>query len=163
VGVTYRMADALLAAGVFRDEAEVKAEAAAEALHMAADELDATARGWKTPALKDIPEDWDAHHLTVRNASEIALTNAARAIRSGPQASREEQPVSDWKISLESVDRDIHLLGVVANAQEAWSRLTRPARVAVEAAYPDGAVKAHANTKRALWKHGFIDYDERAD
>jgi hypothetical protein len=80
------LADALLAAGVFRDEATVKAEAAAEALHMAADELDAAARGWKTPALKDIPEDWDAHHLTVRNASEIALTNAARAIRRAAKA-----------------------------------------------------------------------------
>jgi DNA-binding XRE family transcriptional regulator len=69
---------ALLAAGVFRSEAEVKAEA----LEEFAREMDEQAALWSTPTNRaDIPETWDSHHLIVRNASEIACKNAAKDAR----------------------------------------------------------------------------------
>lgn len=66
-----------------------------------------------------------------------------------------------WRVEIGP--NSTHLLVEVLNAQSIWRKLTKPAQAAVQAAYPDGVVKAHWRTKRALWKHGFIDYDARAD
>ena len=65
----------LFAAGVFRDEGEVKAETLTEFASV----LDGMAAMWATP--DDYPEDWDAHHLTIRSASRVATKNAATAAR----------------------------------------------------------------------------------
>lgn len=49
-------------------------------------------------------------------------------------------------------------------AQAYWRRLSKPARAAVALAWNlDTIVVAHPNTLRALYKHGFITYDERAN
>lgn len=78
-----QQADALLAAGVIRDEATVKAEA----LNWAADELAKASADWATPTrMQDIPEGWDAHHLIVRGANENALRNASNTLRAAAKA-----------------------------------------------------------------------------
>lgn len=66
--------------------------------------------------------------------------------------------MSDWKIGLNPAPPGGSGYWVVdvMNAQMAWRRLSKPAREAVEAAYPDGELRAHPNTVRALERHGFI-------
>lgn len=52
--------------------------------------LDDSAAMWATP--DDYPEEWDAHHLIVRNASRVALLNAAKAVRSIPSQAADGAP-----------------------------------------------------------------------
>jgi hypothetical protein len=69
--------------------------------------------------------------------------------------------VSDWKIeATKAKAEDITTHDVLVSflaSSAAWKRLSKPARAAVEAAYPDGEVRAHPNTIKALARHGFID------
>lgn len=69
--------------------------------------------------------------------------------------------MSDWAIKAVKADPGnigTHdLLVSFITCTQAWRRLSKPARAAVEAAYPDGVVEAHPLTMRALERHGFID------
>lgn len=69
--------------------------------------------------------------------------------------------MSDWKIEAVKADPEnigTHdLLVSFLECDRAWKRLSKPARAAVEAAYPDGVVSAHYNTMDALERHGFMD------
>jgi len=68
--------------------------------------------------------------------------------------------MSDWKIEVRKVkaeDVTTHALLVdFLESTRAWKRISKDARDAVAAAYPDGVVDAHPNTMRALWRHGFV-------
>jgi hypothetical protein len=71
--------------------------------------------------------------------------------------------VSDWKITLDSSGPYSALAIVdVLTAQWAWQRLSKPARAAVEAAYPDRPIRAHHQTRDALTRHGFTAWDNAA-
>jgi len=48
------------------------------------------------------------------------------------------------------------------NAQLAWKRLSRSARAAVGAAYPDRPIRAHHQTRDSLTRHGFAAWDNDA-
>ena len=63
-----------------------------------------------------------------------------------------------WRIRLahDGEEPGLAILGVLT-AQLAWKRLSKPARKAVEDAYPDGQVKGHPLTLTALSVHGFIE------
>lgn len=66
--------------------------------------------------------------------------------------------MSDWTIDLErraGVAMAHGLLVDFLGASWAWKHLSKPARAAVEAAYPDGRVEGHPLTLRALERHGF--------
>ncbi len=63
--------------------------------------------------------------------------------------------MSDWKIELGPGT----LAGEVLQAQQIWNRLSKPARAAIEAAYPEWEVLAHGNTMGALKRHGFVEYE----
>lgn len=76
--------------------------------------------------------------------------------------------MSDWKIEVVKADPEnigTHdLLVSFLTCSNAWKRLSKPARAAVEAAYdPDhqGVVDAHVNTLASLERHGFIHPDCR--
>lgn len=65
--------------------------------------------------------------------------------------------MTEWRISLaENPNGSLPIWGVLS-AQLAWKRLSKPARDAVEAAYPDGAVTTHPLTLKALNRHGFVE------
>ena len=65
-----------------------------------------------------------------------------------------------WRVEMGD---SVPMVAEVLGAQAAWRKLTKAGRDALEAAYPAGPLVAHPNTKRALWRHGFITYDERAN
>ena len=67
-----------------------------------------------------------------------------------------------WRIRLahDGEEPGLAILGVLT-AQLAWKRLSKPARKAVEDAYPDGLVDAHPNTLTSLEAHGFMYPDCR--
>jgi hypothetical protein len=68
-----------------------------------------------------------------------------------------------WRIEIGTGTNRV-LLGEILTAQSAWGRLTKAAREAVEAAYPDGEVEAHPLTINALERHGFLvptDFETR--
>jgi hypothetical protein len=65
-----------------------------------------------------------------------------------------------WKI--EAVKADEHttthdLLISFLVARQYWKKLSKPAREAVLAAYPDHCLTAHRNTLAALRSHGFTE------
>ena len=72
--------------------------------------------------------------------------------------------MSDWKIGLSpQATRETPTIIGPLTALMAWRRLSKPAQAALRAATTENIlVYAHPNTLRALWKHGFITYDEQA-
>jgi len=65
--------------------------------------------------------------------------------------------MSDWKIGLTpAATKGAPVILGPLTALMAWKRLSKPARAAVEAAYPDGPVVAHPLTIAALHRHGFV-------
>jgi hypothetical protein len=71
--------------------------------------------------------------------------------------------VSDWKIGLTpATTKGAPVILGPLTALMAWKRLSKPAREAVEAAYPDGAVKCHSLTRDSLTRHGFAAWDNAA-
>jgi len=70
--------------------------------------------------------------------------------------------MSDWKIGLSDEPGKHLLIADFLTARWAWKRLSKPAREAVEAAYPDGAVEGHWRTHASLERHGFVAWDNAA-
>jgi hypothetical protein len=64
--------------------------------------------------------------------------------------------MSDWTIGLAEAPGKHLLITDFLTARWAWKRLSKPARAAVEAAYPDGPVVGHPLTLNALERHGFM-------
>lgn len=63
-----------------------------------------------------------------------------------------------WKIELS--DGSGPVIADMLEAQQAWKRLSEPAREALEAAYPDGLIRGHFNTVDALYRHGFVEWKD---
>jgi len=71
--------------------------------------------------------------------------------------------MSDWKIGLTpATTKGAPVILGPLTALMAWKRLSKPAREAVEAAYPDGVVKGHWRTHASLERHGFVAWDNAA-
>lgn len=66
-----------------------------------------------------------------------------------------------WSIEATKADPEAttthDLLVSHLTAVAAWKRLSKPARAAVAAAYPDHCLSAHRNTLAALRAHGFTE------
>ena len=69
--------------------------------------------------------------------------------------------MTDWKIEVVKADPEnigTHdLLVSFLTCSNAWKRLSKAARAAVEAAYPDGSVHCHPATLHSLRAHGFVE------
>jgi hypothetical protein len=68
--------------------------------------------------------------------------------------------MSDWKIGLtpQTTKGTPTIIGPLT-ALMAWKRLSKPARAAVDTAYPDGWIVCHPLTRKSLQRHGFIIRD----
>lgn len=64
--------------------------------------------------------------------------------------------MTGWKVEL---GESTSILSEVLQAQEAWRRLSKPARAAVEQMLSGGEPTAHGNTLHGLERHGFIEWD----
>lgn len=61
-----------------------------------------------------------------------------------------------WRVEIGTEKQP--LIAEVLNAQAIWKKLSKPAREAVLAAYPDSWVGAPPATARALERHGFVEH-----
>lgn len=65
-----------------------------------------------------------------------------------------------WRVEIGTEKQP--LIAEVLNAQAIWKKLSKPAREAVLAAYPDKGVRGHPHTRDSLTLHGFAAWDNAA-
>lgn len=65
-----------------------------------------------------------------------------------------------WRVEIGTEKQP--LIAEVLTAQAIWKKLSKPAREAVLAAYPDKGVRGHSRTRDSLTLHGFAAWDNAA-